>query len=257
MGVSPRAPQPPHQPDPSYLPCLLKTLLICAVNDINLPWGQKGQSAAPPHPAAQPPAFCGGCTPLLGYRALRGGTALHTQGYGGLRGLPTHQQVCAAQILLPVRADGALPPDIPDIQLEAVRVDALYVEALHRVTNLSITQGEGRTCHPPAARGTPAAPTWVGVMVLTSSDARRFSSVVLPALSSPSRTMRSSCSGEPFSLWITESSPWGRRVLGEPCGVPGHCRPPSLQRGELGALLVPPVYGLSERRGLAPKVSRL
>lgn len=75
--------------------------------------------------------------------------------------------------------------------------------------------------------------------MLTSSDARRFSSVVLPALSSPSRTMRSSCScsGEPFSFWMTESSPWGQGVLGEPCGVPGGCRAPLFGRGKLGTLL--------------------
>lgn len=74
-------------------------------------------------------------------------------------------------------------------------------------------------------------------MVLTSSDARHFSSVVFPALSSPSRTMRSSCSGAPFSFWMTESSPWGRGVPGEACRVPGHCRAPSFWSGELGALL--------------------
>lgn len=75
-------------------------------------------------------------------------------------------------------------------------------------------------------------------MVLTSSDARCFSSVVFPALSSPNRTMRSSCSGESFSLWMTESSPCGHRVLEEPCKVLlGGYRAPSFQRGELGTLL--------------------
>lgn len=32
-----------------------------------------------------------------------------------------------------------------------MRVDALYVEALHGDTNPSITQGKGKTCRPPAA----------------------------------------------------------------------------------------------------------
>ena len=50
--------------------------------------------------------------------------------------------------------------------------------------------------------------TCVGVMVLTSSEARLFSRVVFPALSSPSRTILSSVSVEPFSLWMTESKPW-------------------------------------------------
>jgi len=73
-------------------------------------------------------------------------------------------------------------------------------------------------------------------MLLTSSDARRFSSVVFPALSSPSRTMRSSCSGEPLSFWMTESSPCGHGGLGEPCGAPGCCRAPLFWRGKLWAV---------------------
>lgn len=95
----------------------------------------------------------------------------------------------------------------------------------------------GGTCSLHCLPWSPAAPTCVGVMVLTSSDARCFSSVVLPALSSPSRTMRSSCSCEPFSFWITESSPWGQGVIGEPSGVPAHCRAPLFGRGKLGTLL--------------------
>lgn len=121
-------PQPHHPPlihPPSYLPCLLKALLVCAVNDINLPGGTKGTVGSPslPLPAAGAP--------------LR-------QGSG------THQQVGAAQVLPPVGADGALPPDVPDVELEAVRVDALDVEPLRGEPNPGVTQG-------PASRG-PASP---------------------------------------------------------------------------------------------------
>lgn len=54
--------------------------------------------------------------------------------------------------------------------------------------------------------------TCVGVMVLTSSDARHLSSVVLPALSRPNRTILSSSSVDPFSFCITDSRPWGAQT---------------------------------------------
>lgn len=116
----PTPPTPLIQP-PSYLPCLLKALLVCAVNDINLPGGTKGTVGSPslPLPAA-------------------GASLRHGSG--------THQQVGAAQVLPPVGADGALPPDVPDVQLEAVRVDALDVEPLCGESNSGVTQG-------PASRG--------------------------------------------------------------------------------------------------------
>lgn len=44
-------------------------------------------------------------------------------------------------------------------------------------------------------------------MVLTSSEARLFSSVVFPALSKPSSTILTSCSVVPFSFSMTESKP--------------------------------------------------
>lgn len=49
--------------------------------------------------------------------------------------------------------------------------------------------------------------TCVGVMWLMSSDASCFRSVVLPALSSPKRRSRTSCSGVLFSLRRIESKP--------------------------------------------------
>lgn len=49
--------------------------------------------------------------------------------------------------------------------------------------------------------------TCVGVMVFTSSEARLFSRVVLPALSRPRSTIRTSCSVVPFSFSMTESKP--------------------------------------------------
>lgn len=66
-AVLPQTPQPPPIPDPSYLPRLFKALLVCTVNDINLPWGGKGQSVSPPRPPVQPSAFCRGCGAPLGY----------------------------------------------------------------------------------------------------------------------------------------------------------------------------------------------
>lgn len=54
-------------------------------------------------------------------------------------------------------------------------------------------------------------PTWVGVMVFTSSEARLFSRVVLPALSKPRSTILTSCSVDPFSFSMTESKPCRRR----------------------------------------------
>lgn len=36
-GLSPKTPSVAPPADPSYLSCLLKTLLVCTVNDINLP----------------------------------------------------------------------------------------------------------------------------------------------------------------------------------------------------------------------------
>lgn len=50
--------------------------------------------------------------------------------------------------------------------------------------------------------------TWVGVMVLTSSEASCFNKVVLPALSRPRRTIRNSNSVVPFSFSMTENKPW-------------------------------------------------
>lgn len=63
--------------------------------------------------------------------------------------------------------------------------------------------------------------TCVGVMVLTSSEARLFSKVVFPALSNPRSTILTSCSEDPFSFSMTESKPYveglSRRV--------GQCHP--------------------------------
>jgi len=49
--------------------------------------------------------------------------------------------------------------------------------------------------------------TWVGVMWFTSSFARCFRRVVLPALSRPNSKMRSSCSGVDFSFLKSDSKP--------------------------------------------------
>lgn len=66
--IQPPGPHSRPSLHPSYLPCLLETLLVGTVNDINLPWGQKGQSGAPSCPAAQP--FCGAHTARTGLGVL-------------------------------------------------------------------------------------------------------------------------------------------------------------------------------------------
>lgn len=57
--------------------------------------------------------------------------------------------------------------------------------------------------------------TCVGVMVFTSSEARLFSRVVLPALSSPRSTILTSCSVDPLSFSMTESKPCTEAEVGQ------------------------------------------
>lgn len=178
--------------------------------------------------------------PLLGYEVqsrTQRGTGLHARGCGGLQvAAPLTSRSVLPRYFFQYGRMERCPPISQTFSLKPCEWTLFMLKPCMGTQTPASPKGRVRPAALPLP-WPPAAPTWVGVMVLTSSDARRFSSVVFPALSSPSRTMRSSCSEEPFSLWMTESSPWGHGVLGEPCRVPGHCRAPSFRRGELGALL--------------------
>lgn len=80
--------------------------------------------------------------------------------------------------------------------------------------------------------------TCVGVMVLTSSEARHLSSVVLPALSRPNRTILNSTSEDPFSFCRTDSRPWYIHKTSASIRkkkLEGHC-PPSPPRSGSGIM---------------------
>ncbi|KAG7275722.1 hypothetical protein CRUP_009825 [Coryphaenoides rupestris] len=82
------------------------------------------------------------------------------------------------------------PPMSQTFSFMPCEAHTLNVEALRAARQ---TERRKRKSHRRDHRA-PGSLTCVGVMVLTSSEARLRSSVVLPALSRPSNTMRSSCS---------------------------------------------------------------
>lgn len=119
----------------------------------------------------------------------------------------TYQYICVLTIIPPVGTDLALTSNVPNVQLETIWLDHLYVEALMKdnidLECFSTLSSRWRI----TTLFERLFGTCVGVMWLMSSAASCFSIVVLPALSKPSNSKRTSWSGVCFSLRKMDNSP--------------------------------------------------